>query len=123
MHREIDNYQRMHSWELELYHRAKMVLRRDSVVICEGQRIIEQKSISAMSQSDDIIVIDKQLRVHRLSITTRRCVWTNDSLPKPSAVCCDETDRVFIAVRGEYNGVNVAVLDSERGKFILCPLF
>ena len=136
------NYQRIHSWERELHVGAKMALRGDSVVICEGKRVTEHsldgrskrralfqaiqcvpKSISAMSQSDDVIVIDKQLRVHRLSITTGCCVWTNDSLPKPIAVCCDETNRVFIAVRGEDNRVNFTVLDSERGKFILCPLF
>ena len=103
--------QLIYSWELRA---GAMAARGDSLVICDGETVAEYNqdglmkgqaryqelqgfllSPSAMSQSDDVIVIDSQQRIHRLSVTTGRCVWTNDSLPESTAVCCDEADKSF----------------------------
>lgn len=111
---------------------VKMTLRGGSIVICDRLALTEYsfdgrkkrrmsyqalngvpQSLSAMSQSDDVIVIDSQHQVHRLNVATGRCVWTNGSLAESAAICCDEADRVFVAV-----GVSITVLDSETGEFI-----
>lgn len=135
------NYELINSWQHVIQQRctgsviARMALRGNSLVICDRQTITQYSldgrvkrqvsyeeiqssslSISAMSQSDDVISINNQRRVQRLSIATGRSVWTNDSLPKPSSVCCDGTDGVFVAVEEKNTGVAVAILDGETGE-------
>lgn len=98
-------YQRIYSQGASNLSGAELALRGNSVLICDRSKITEYSldgrkkrrvpyqerqgspvSIYAMSRSDDVIVIDKQPHVHRLNVTTGRCIWTNKSLSKPAAM-------------------------------------
>ena len=133
------DYRLTRSWEYKKklggYITAQMALRKESVLISDGRTITEYKlngrvkrevsyeeiqhfllSLCAMLRSDDVIGVDGKNRLHRLNFIARRCVWSKGMDQQP-AVCCDETDRVFVAVKHESGEIAVAVLDSNTGEF------
>lgn len=51
-----------------------------------------------------------------IEVSTGRCVWFTDTLEVPTAVRCDNTDRVYVAVGRCSDTIQIAVLDGDTGE-------
>ena len=72
-----------------------------------------------MSSHRDIVVVSCDSKVSCIDVSTGHCVWSTDSLEKPSAVCSDDADRVYAAFGGWSGTTQISVLDRDTGKSVL----
>ena len=116
-------YQLMQSWRHnEDGHRInQLVVRKDSVLVPDrDSKTITEYSLTGevegripcpvlrddytwlctMSSCRDAVIVSCDDMVSCIDVSTGDCVWSTVSLEKPRAVCCDDADRVYVAVGG-----------------------
>ena len=67
----------------------------------------------------DTVIVSCNYVVSCVDVSTRSCVWATGSLEKPTAVCCDDDDRVYVAVGGYSDTLQIAVLNCKTGETAL----
>ena len=136
------DYQLVRSWRhserLSLFN--QLAVRKDSVFVPDREsKTIVQYSLTgeverripchvlkdavarlcATSSCRDTAIVSCGDTVSCIDVSTGDCVWSNDSLEKPTAVCCDDADRVYVAVGGKCATIHIAVLDGDTGTAVL----
>ena len=115
----------------------QMAVRKDSVLVPDGDsKTIIQYSLTGeverripcpilnntytwlclMSSRPDSVIVSCDDTVSCIDLSTGDCVWSTVNLEKPRAVCCDDADRVYVAVCRESDTIEIAVLDGDTGK-------
>ena len=118
----------------------QLVVRKDSVFVPDGDSsIIIQYSftgeverripcltlkcthtrLSVRSSPCDAVIVSCSDTVCCIDMSTGDCVWSTDSMEEPTAVCCDNADRVYVAVGGYSDTIQITVLDGDTGKAML----
>ena len=72
--------------------------------------------LCVMSPRRDAVIVSCDDTVSCIDLSTGDCVWSTASLEKTTAVCCDDADRVYVAVGGSSDTIQIAVLDGDTGK-------
>ena len=70
----------------------------------------------------DTVTVSCSDTVSCIKVSTGDCVWSINSLDKPTAVCCDEADTLYVAVGGYSEKLQIAVLDKAEGKAAFLPV-
>ena len=71
-----------------------------------------------MSSRLDSVIVSCDGAVSCVHMSTGHCVWSTVSLDKPTAVCCDDADRVYVGVGLESDTIQISVLDGVTGKAV-----
>ena len=74
--------------------------------------------LCVMSPHCDAVVVSCADTVSWIDLSTGLCVWSTDTLDYPTAVACHDTDRVYVAVAGDSDTIQIAVLDGDTGKAV-----
>ena len=64
------------------------------------------------------MIVSRDGIVSCIDVSTGDCVWSNDSQEQPRAVCCDNADRVYVAVGGWSEKIQITVLNGHTGKTV-----
>ena len=75
--------------------------------------------LSVTSTLCNTVIVSCGDTVSSIDVGTGQCVWSTGSLERPTAVCCDDADRVYVAVGGKSNTINIAVLDGRTGSGVV----
>ena len=136
------DYQLVRSWRhserLSLFN--QLAVRKDSVFVPDREsKTIVQYSLTGeverripcpilnnavvwlcvTSSYRDAVIVSCDGTVSCIDVSTGHCVWSTDSLEKPSAVCSDDADRVYAAFGGWSGTTPISVLDRDTGKSVL----
>ena len=68
------------------------------------------------SPCHNAVIVSCDGTVSRIEVSTGHCVWSTDSLERPTAVCCDGDDRGYVSVGGYINALQIAVLRFKTGE-------
>ena len=74
--------------------------------------------LCVMPSRHDAVIMSCNGTVYCIDVSTGHCLWSTSSLEKPTAVCCDDADRVYVAVCGEADTIQIAILDGDTGKSV-----
>ena len=78
-------------------------------------------SLCVKSSCPDALIVSCGGSVLCMDMSTGRFLWSNGSLEEPRAVCCDNADRVYVAIGEVSNTIQIAVLDGDTGKSVCKP--
>ena len=68
------------------------------------------------SSRHESVIVSCRNTISCINMSTRECVWSVASVEKPIAVCCDDADRVYVAIGGRCYTTRITVLDQGTGK-------
>ena len=67
----------------------------------------------------DTVTVSCSNTVSCIDVSTGTSLWSTSKLEKPTAVCCDDDNRVYVAVGGHSDRVKIAVLDGDKGRAVI----
>lgn len=63
--------------------------------------------------SNNDMILSSGCVVSRIDLSTGDSRWSVESLERPTAVCCNSKDRVYVAVAGGSSNIPIAILNGE----------
>ena len=136
------DYQLIRSWRHnDLFTISnQLVVRKDSVIVPDrNSKTIIQYSLTGeverrilcrilksaptwlclTSTRCNAVIVSCGDTVSAIDLRTGQFVWSTGSLERPTAVCCDDADRVYVAVGGKSNAIHIAVRDGRTGSGVV----